>query len=58
MERRRLRDPEEFARVRLDREWGTLCWPGDLDFAPEALRDLPEEKVEAPARKSAPRRRS
>jgi hypothetical protein len=54
---RRLRDPKEFARVRLDREWGTVCWPGELDFAPEALRDLPEEKVERPARKAGPRRR-
>jgi uncharacterized protein DUF2442 len=54
---RRLRDPAKFSRVRLDREWGTLCWPGELDFAPEALRDLPEERVETPARKGGPKRR-
>jgi len=36
----RLRDPEEFRRVRLDRDWGTVSWPGDLDLAPEFLHDL------------------
>ena len=40
---RRLRDPKEFAKVRLDREWGVPCWSGQLDIAPEALRDLPDE---------------
>jgi hypothetical protein len=42
---RRLRDPREFARVHLDRTWGVPKWPGDLDIAPEALRDLPDEPV-------------
>jgi len=52
---RRLRDPDEFARIRLDREWGTVCWSGDLDFAPEALRDLPEEPEEiVPPRRPRP----
>ena len=48
---RRLLDPEEFAKARLD--YGTVVWPGqrddpdalpitDLDFAPEALYELSE----------------
>jgi len=52
---RPLLDPRRFARVRLDRKWGTICWPGDLDFAPEALRDLPEEPE--PESEARPRRR-
>ncbi len=32
-----LRDPDVFAQVRLDPDWGTVCWPGDLDLAPEPL---------------------
>ena len=43
----RLLDPTEFARVRLDRKWGVACWPGDLDFAPEALHGLPPEPIAA-----------
>jgi len=52
---RQLRDPAKFSRVRLDRSWGTLCWPGELDVAPEALRELPEEAE--PQRRRATRRR-
>ncbi len=48
---RRLLDPEEFAKARVD--YGTVVWPGqrdhpdalpitDLDFAPEALYELSE----------------
>ena len=40
-----LRDPVEFARVRLDKGWGLLRWPGNRDIAPEALHDLPDEPV-------------
>lgn len=36
-----LRDPACFARVELDRVCGTVVWPNGVDFAPEALRDLP-----------------
>ena len=36
-----LRDPVEFARVRLDPICGTVVWPNGADLAPEALRDLP-----------------
>jgi len=32
-----LERPEEFARVAIDPESGTLCWPGGLDIAPDAL---------------------
>ena len=32
-----LRDPVFFARVSLDQDWGTICWPNDLDLAPEPL---------------------
>lgn len=32
-----LRDPRVFRQVRVDEDWGTLCWPGDLDLAPEPL---------------------
>jgi hypothetical protein len=33
----RLNDPEEFARVEVDAEAGTITWPGGLDTAPEPL---------------------
>jgi len=32
-----LSDPAFFRSVRVDPEWGTICWPGDLDLAPEPL---------------------
>jgi hypothetical protein len=32
-----LRDPAEFARVKVDPEAGTITWPGGLDMAPEPL---------------------
>jgi hypothetical protein len=34
-----LRDPDVFARVTVDREAGTIAWPGGLDMAPEPLYD-------------------
>lgn len=27
-----LRDPDYVAKVRVDRESGTICWPNDADF--------------------------
>lgn len=30
-----LREPSFFARVFVNPDWGTVCWPGDLDLAPE-----------------------
>jgi uncharacterized protein DUF2442 len=38
-----LRDPEFFARVRLDPDFKTLVWPNDADFDPCTLRHWPEE---------------
>ena len=32
-----LSNPEIFARVRVDSECGTICWPGGADISPEAL---------------------
>lgn len=36
-----LRDPEYFARVRLDAEVHTVVWPNGADFDPETLHDWP-----------------
>jgi len=36
-----LRDPAEFARVYLDSEAATLCWPSGADFDPGTLHDWP-----------------
>ncbi|MDO9129146.1 MAG: DUF2442 domain-containing protein [Anaerolineales bacterium] len=38
-----LRDPAYFARAVLDPVIGTVVWPNEADFAPEALYELPEE---------------
>lgn len=32
-----LKDPEEFNRLALDPELGTIAWPNGADFAPEFL---------------------
>jgi Protein of unknown function (DUF2442) len=32
-----LRDPAEFAKVRVDPEAGTIVWSNQLDWAPESL---------------------
>jgi Protein of unknown function (DUF2442) len=32
-----LRDPENFAQVRVDPEIGTITWPSGVDLAPEVL---------------------
>jgi hypothetical protein len=32
-----LRDPTEFAKVFVDRQFGTIVWPNGLDMAPEPL---------------------
>jgi hypothetical protein len=37
-----LHDPAYFASVSLDPVAGTVAWPNGADFAPEALRDLPD----------------
>jgi hypothetical protein len=40
-----LRDPAYFARVVVDPVLGTVVWPNEADFAPEALHELPEEET-------------
>jgi hypothetical protein len=32
-----LRDPARFAEVYVDRQFGTIAWPNELDMAPEPL---------------------
>jgi hypothetical protein len=39
-----LRDPEFFARVRVDSQLGTVVWPGELDLAPEPLYEEARER--------------
>lgn len=35
------RDPEQFARVTIDAETGTVAWPGGIDLCPDTLyRDV------------------
>ena len=39
-----LHDPAYFAKASLDPLAGTVAWPNEADFAPEALYELDEEK--------------
>ncbi len=39
-----LRDPAYFARVVVDPVAGTVVWPNEADFAPEALYELEAEE--------------
>jgi len=32
-----LRDVAKFAQLRVDPEWHSITWPGDIDIAPESL---------------------
>jgi len=32
-----MHDPAEFARVRVESEFGAIVWPGDVELDPEAL---------------------
>jgi hypothetical protein len=34
---RPLREPEEFAKVRVEPELGTVCWPNGADLDPDVL---------------------
>ena len=47
-----LRDPDYFARVRVDPEAGTLAWPNGVDMAPEPLY---AEARQSPSRAAATR---
>jgi hypothetical protein len=40
-----LRDPAEFARVKIDPEVYTLVWPSGADFDPTILHDWPEHQA-------------
>lgn len=45
-----LRDPAIFAQVKVDAQFGTLVWPGDLDIAPEPLyHEAKRKAVHTPA---------
>ncbi len=46
-----LRDPAYFLRVALDPVAGTVVWPNGADFAPDFLRELPEEEIVRPRKK-------
>jgi hypothetical protein len=48
-----LRDPAYFSRVVLDPVAVTVVWPNGAGFAPDFLRELPEEKV-TPGKKKSP----
>jgi hypothetical protein len=39
-----LREPAYFARMVLDPVAGTVVWPNEADFAPEALYELEPEQ--------------
>jgi hypothetical protein len=39
-----LKDPSYFARVVIDPVAGTVVWPNEADFAPEALYELEAEE--------------
>ncbi len=49
-----LRDPAYFARVVVDPVLGTVVWPNEADFAPEALYELPAEAEPVGAEPAAP----
>lgn len=46
-----FKDPPVFAKVQVDRQFGTLVWPNGLDMAPEMLY---EKALENPVREPSP----
>ncbi len=49
-----LLDPAYFARVVVDPVLGTVVWPNEADFAPDALHKLREETPAADEKASNP----
>jgi hypothetical protein len=49
-----LRDPTYFARATLDAVAGTVVWPNEADFAPEALYELDAESEPDEAGEASP----
>jgi hypothetical protein len=39
--------PGEFAKVRVDREFGAIEWPGEIDLDPDALYERLERRAKA-----------
>lgn len=37
---KKFSDPDYFKKVHIDEEWGVLCWPGDVDLAPETVYSM------------------
>jgi hypothetical protein len=37
-----LADDKTFAQLYVDPELHTVCWPGNIDLAPELFEDLPD----------------
>lgn len=36
----RFKDMEYFKKVYIDKEWSVLCWPDDIDIAPETIYSM------------------
>ena len=52
-----FRDPEGFAKLRVDRETGTIVWSDQADIAPERLYLLPDERESGSRRKTRSKRK-
>jgi hypothetical protein len=52
-----LQDPVEFARLRVDRELGTIAWPNGADNAPETLYLMRAESKQSRHPGTRPRRK-
>lgn len=51
-----LRDPTEVAKVRVDRELGTVCWPSGADLDPDVLyAKVTGESIDFQERVATPR---
>jgi hypothetical protein len=52
---RLLRGPEEFARVRVDEQTGTVAWPNGADLDPDVVYGVASANREPAARITTPR---